>query len=100
MATIVSHRKLKDGFLLKLRSNGNPAGWTDRIRTLSPDKFESLPQSSGDKKETFIRCGDADIIAGIGLPSDYDDSITSRTHGFVRRLLCTGSTDRMPVDRC
>lgn len=73
-ATVVSHRKLKDGFLLKLQSDGNPSGWTDRIRILGPDKFESLPQSSREKKETYTRCGDADIIAGIGLASDYDES--------------------------
>jgi hypothetical protein len=73
-ATIISHRKFKDGYLVKQTSTGRPEGWTDRIRIINADKFEIFFDAKGDKKETYTRCGDADIVAGIGLPSDYDDS--------------------------
>ena len=63
-AEIVSHRKTKRGYVLKLTGIGNPDGWTQTFRQISEDVFE-VPYS-GRAPETLVRCTIKDAIAGIG----------------------------------
>ena len=69
-ADIVSHRKLKDGYILNLKSPGNPSGRRVRVKLLY--KGIQIAFSRRDPPETLARCTEADAIAGIGLRPDQE----------------------------
>lgn len=65
-AQIVSHRKTKDGFRLRLVSRGSPKGWEQNIRQIDPDIFELIRSGIKGANEIIVRCNMKDAIAGIG----------------------------------
>ncbi|MHC4040200.1 hypothetical protein [Bradyrhizobium sp. 23AC] len=70
-ADIVSHRKLKNGYILNLKSPGNPSGWRVRVKLLDKG-IEITSLSRRDPPETLARCTKADAIAGVGLRPDQE----------------------------
>jgi hypothetical protein len=64
-ARIASHRKTKDGYILKLQSANNPNGWTSAFKIIDHDTIEELGEGTA-KTETLVRCSARDQIAGIG----------------------------------
>ena len=73
-AEIVSHRKTRNGYVLKLISRGTPEGWTTTFRQIDENVFE-VP-SKGRKTETLVRCTIKDEIAGIGLEPNVSTAVT------------------------
>ncbi|MBI3704381.1 MAG: hypothetical protein HY244_11195 [Rhizobiales bacterium] len=73
-AEIVSHRKTKDGYVLRLTSRGNPDGWTTTFRQIDENIFEQ--PSKGRAPETLVRCTIKDAIAGIGREADGSQAVT------------------------
>lgn len=71
-ATIVSHKRTPDGFVLKLKSWGNPKGWTQAFKKLEGDMFE-MPASKGRPPTLLVRCTVKDAIAGIGKEPNTED---------------------------
>lgn len=80
-ATIVSHRKLADGYLLNFVSRGNPSGWSERIRVMDRNVIEIIAQTGTGKPETLVRCTKADAIAGIGLEPGNERNLTKALDG-------------------
>ena len=73
-AKILSNYKTKDGYILKLSSNGNVNGWTQTFRQIDENVFEV--QSNGRLPETLVRCTISDAIAGIGRETDGAKAVT------------------------
>jgi hypothetical protein len=71
-ATIVSHQKLKDGYILNLRSPGNRSGWRTKVKLLDEGAIEITSLARHDPPETLARCTKSDAIAGIGLRPNED----------------------------
>lgn len=68
---ILSHRKTKDGYVLKCTSRGNPNGWVQTYRQIDDGVFEML--IDGFPPHTLVKCSTKDAIAGIGRDSSDDD---------------------------
>ncbi|WP_342737386.1 hypothetical protein [Bradyrhizobium sp. B117] len=71
-ADIVSHQKLKDGYILKLKGPGNPSGWRKKVKVLDNGVIEVTSLTKPGPPETLARCTKADAIAGIGLRPDEE----------------------------
>jgi len=85
-ATIVSHQKLPDGYILNFISKNNPSGWSDRVRVLDRNVIEvtslfALLTPEQRRPVTLVRCTKADAIAGIGLRPNSEDSLTKSLDG-------------------
>jgi hypothetical protein len=80
-AIIVSHQKLTDGYILYLKSGGNPSGWRERVRVLDRTVIEITPLTEPARHETLVRCTKADAIAGIGLAADNEHGLTKSLDG-------------------
>jgi hypothetical protein len=68
-ATIISHKKIHDGYILKFTSRGNPTGYSLRYGILDNDTVEVF-ETNEKLMDTLVRCNMKDKIAGIGLPAD------------------------------
>ena len=68
-AQIRSHKKTKDGFILRFTSQGNPRGWKIRFTQVDKDIFDVTdePKTKDSQPETIVRCNVNDAIDGIGL---------------------------------
>ncbi|MCJ9702274.1 MULTISPECIES: hypothetical protein [unclassified Bradyrhizobium] len=96
-ADIVSHRKLKDGYILNLKSPGNPSGRRVRVKLLY--KGIQIAFSRRDPPETLARCTEADAIAGIGLRPDQEPDADKSLAPVFRSVLCTCRPRQMPGHR-
>jgi hypothetical protein len=72
-ASIRSVRRTKSGYVLRLVSPNNPAGWSVTWRRLDANTFEEtsppLPNGARTPPTALVRCTERDAIAGIGLPA-------------------------------
>jgi hypothetical protein len=65
-AEVLSHKKTRDGYSLRLRSPGNPDGFNERFVVTDPSYIVEIDGNGKGKDLTLARCTRADAIAGIG----------------------------------
>lgn len=76
---ILSHRKTKNGYVLKLVSlspYGDSAVSTWIFRLIDDGVYERPPSKKGAKPETYVKCTVKDAIAGIGRSTNDDGAVT------------------------
>ena len=68
-AEVLSHRITKDGYIIRLRSRGNPKGFSLQFVRIDDGVFDEivLPRTKKTNPKTMVKCGRQDIIDGIGL---------------------------------
>jgi len=96
-ASIISHRKVNDGFILNLKSRGNPKGWSEHVRTNEQQNYiEILPQQPTDATETLVKCTEADSIAGIGLKPNTEYNLTKSLEGVFSAYYALAVPSKCP----